>query len=167
MKITATRRLQYAIGHRVVGHEGKCRHLHGHNFVFFLTAEGVKTAHAFDDAGKCAWHPHCVVEAPNSAALDGVGRVIDFGVLKKLFGEWLEREWDHGLLLWEADLEGKIAAGCIPGQKAYLLPTNPTAENMAAYLLETIGPMLLKDTGVVLTKVTVWETENGIAEASL
>ena len=36
--ITATRRIQFAAGHRVFGHEGKCRWLHGHNFVAFLTA---------------------------------------------------------------------------------------------------------------------------------
>src|SRR5262249_22784820 len=55
--ITATRRIQFAAGHRVFGHEGKCRYLHGHNFVALVTA-------AADD-------------------LDAVGRVIDFGVLKE------------------------------------------------------------------------------------
>ena len=36
--ITATRRIQFAAGHRVFGHEGKCRYLHGHNFIAFVTA---------------------------------------------------------------------------------------------------------------------------------
>lgn len=148
MRITATRRLQYAIGHRVFGHEGKCRHLHGHNFVFFLTAEGA------------------VNEALVEPALDPIGRVIDFGVLKQKLGTWIETAWDHGFVIWDGDLEANAALAMIPGQKVYRLPTNPTAENLARYLLGTIGPELLAGTGVHLTKVTVWETENGIAEAS-
>lgn len=142
MSVTATRRLQFAIGHRVHGHEGKCRHLHGHNFVFFLTAEA--------DGG-----------------LDPIGRVIDFGVLKQRLGTWIEERWDHGLVLWDGDEEAKAAAACIKDQKLFLLPINPTAENLALYLLGVVGPNTLRETGVRLVKVTVWETENGIAEATL
>jgi 6-pyruvoyltetrahydropterin/6-carboxytetrahydropterin synthase len=142
MSVTATRRLQYAIGHRVFGHEGKCRHLHGHNFVFYLTAEANK--------------------------LDSIGRVIDFGVLKSNLGAWIEREWDHGLVLWKGDTEAITAARAIKDQKLYLLHTNPTAENLALFLLNHLGPQLLDDgCGVRLVKVTVHETENGIAEATL
>jgi 6-pyruvoyltetrahydropterin/6-carboxytetrahydropterin synthase len=140
-KIEATRRLQYAIGHRVHLHESKCRHLHGHNFVFFLTAQ-----------------------APQ---LDAIGRVIDFGVLKQRFGTWLETNWDHGFVLWEQDEEAIAAVRMVSGQKLFRLPYNPTAENLAAYLLETIGPMVLAGTDVTLTRVRVFETENGIAEAFL
>jgi 6-pyruvoyltetrahydropterin/6-carboxytetrahydropterin synthase len=52
-------------------------------------------------------------------------------------------------------------------QKLYLMPTNPTAENMANYLLRSICPMVLADTGVVVSKVVVRETENCWAEATL
>lgn len=143
MRITATRRLQYAIGHRVYNHESKCRNLHGHNFVFFLTAEGT------------------------SDPQDTLGRVIDFGVLKEKLGTWLECHWDHGMLLWEGDealIAGVRYAG---GQKLFLLPYNPTAENMCKYLLEIVGPKVLEGTRVRLVKVTIHETENGIAEVSL
>ena len=53
--ITCTRRIQFCAGHRVMGHEGKCRNLHGHNYVVFVTAQADE--------------------------LDSVGRVIDFSVL--------------------------------------------------------------------------------------
>lgn len=139
--ITATRRIQFAAGHRVYGHEGKCRHLHGHNFVAFLTA-------ASDD-------------------LDPVGRVIDFGVLKQRVGGWIEREWDHGFVVWQHDDEAVGALGRVAGQKTYLLPGNPTAENIADHLLRVVGPETLAGTGVRLVKVTLYETENGIAEATL
>ena len=139
--ITATRRIQFAAGHRVFGHEGKCRHLHGHNFVVFVTA-------AAED-------------------LDAVGRVIDFGVLKERIGGWIEREWDHGFVVWANDAEACQALARVSGQKTYLLPANPTAENLADHLLRVVGPDALGGTGVRLVKVTLHETENGIAEASL
>ena len=140
MPITATRRLQFAAGHRVHGHEGKCRHLHGHNFVAFLTAA-----------------------AEN---LDAVGRVIDFGVLKERIGGWIEREWDHGFVVWSGDAEARRALDGVNGQKTYLLPANPTAENLADHLLRVVGPEVLTGTGVRQVKVTIHETEKGIAEAT-
>jgi 6-pyruvoyltetrahydropterin/6-carboxytetrahydropterin synthase len=142
MRITATRRLQYAIGHRVFRHESKCRHLHGHNFVFFLTAESTV--------------------ADGAAGLDVQGRVIDFGSLKEKLGSWLERAWDHGVVLFSEDGEAVAAVRMVSGQKVFLLPWNPTAENLGRYLLEVVGPQVLPRT-VRLTKVVVWETENGIA----
>jgi len=139
--ITATRRIQFAAGHRVFGHEGKCRYLHGHNFVALVTA-------AADD-------------------LDAVGRVIDFGVLKDRIGGWIERAWDHGFIVWQDDAEARRALEAVEGQKTFLLAGNPTAENLADHLLRVVGPDTLAGTGVRLVKVTLHETENGIAEATL
>lgn len=139
--IKATRRLQYAIGHRVHAHESKCKNLHGHNYVFYLEAS-----------------------APE---LDPLGRVVDFGVLKEKFGSWLELHWDHGFLLWERDDEAIAAVRYLAGSKLYLMPWNPTAENMAKFLLEKIGPQLLGDGPLRLTRVIIYETENCIAEARL
>jgi 6-pyruvoyltetrahydropterin/6-carboxytetrahydropterin synthase len=145
MLITATRRLQYAIGHRVHRHESKCRHLHGHNFVFRLTAEG------------------------EANELDDLGRVIDFGVLKRIFDPWFLKHWDHGFVLYDKDAEAIEAVRSVAGQKLFLLPFNPTAENLAQYVLVVLGPKLLRDftPPVRLRRVVVYETENGIAEAAL
>jgi 6-pyruvoyltetrahydropterin/6-carboxytetrahydropterin synthase len=43
---------------------------------------------------------------------------------------------------------------------------NPTAENMAHYLLKTIGPLQLADTGITLVEVRVEETRKCTATAS-
>jgi len=48
-----------------------------------------------------------------------------------------------------------------------LVPFNPTAEQMALYLLNHVGPIQLADTGVYLTKVIVEETRRCLATASL
>lgn len=153
MRVTATRQLTFCAGHRVLGHEGKCAHLHGHNYVVEVTAEQ---------------------EVPWSSVspLDGIGRVIDFSVLKEKVGGWLDAFWDHGFILNEQDLavvEALDAFRDTDGKesKQFRLPDNPTAENMARYLLEDVCPAVLKGTGVRVTKVRVVETENCWAEVTL
>lgn len=141
--ITCTRRLQFCAGHRVMGHEGKCRNLHGHNYVVLVTAQADE--------------------------LDSVGRVIDFSVLKEKVGGWIDEHWDHGFVLstFDSSAIGAVSSMTCEEQKLSLMPTNPTAENMADYLLRLICPVVLSGTGVVVTKVVVWETENCYAEAAL
>ena len=137
---TCTRRIQFCAGHRLMGHEGKCAHLHGHNYVALITAA-----------------------APG---LDQVGRVIDFAVIKERVGGWIEQQWDHGVIYNAADQEVARALDCIPNQKRFALNGNPTAENLAEYLLRVACPSVLRDTGVRVTKVTLWETENCYAEVT-
>ena len=137
--ITCTRKLWFCAGHRVMGHEGKCKHLHGHNYIVYITAE---------------------------AKLDKIGRVIDFSVLKDQFGAFIDDNFDHGFLVWDKDEEViKVLKG-INEQKIFLMPTNPTAENIAQYLLDNSDEILDKK-GVKVTMVQVYETENCSAVATL
>ena len=137
--IECTRRIQFCAGHRIWGHENKCAHLHGHNYVAFFHAT-----------------------APR---LDEVGRVIDFSVLKTRLGGWIEERWDHGFVLHRDDREAIDAVTRIPEQKLFLMDANPTTENMARYLLATVAPQQLEGLGVEVVKVVLWETENCFAEA--
>ena len=143
MNITATGRIQFAAGHRVRNHEGKCQHLHGHNYV------------ALFEAGK-----------QEGAGLDKLGRVIDFGALRRLLGKWIDDNWDHGFIVGMEDTEALAAMSQMRhGQKVYVLPVNPTAENLALHLLLDICPALFLSSGVTVTSVTLWETENCMARA--
>lgn len=137
--VAAVRRIQFCAGHRVFDHESKCRNLHGHNYVAFF--------HAVADAG-----------------LDRLGRVIDFGVMKEKLGSWIDDHWDHGFVVWRDDREAIEALGRVDAQKVNLLPQNPTAENMAHWLLTEVCPRALAGTAVRVTKVVLWETENCFAE---
>lgn len=128
--ITAHRYHDISCGHRVVGHESKCRHLHGHNYRI---------------------HFYC--EAP----LDELGRVIDFGVIKSTLCMWLEDQWDHRLLISKLDPMLETLKELDP-KGVVAVPFNPTAENMGLHLLNVIGPMLLEGKGVRLVRVTVEET---------
>lgn len=127
---TITRTHEIACGHTVTGHEGKCAHLHGHNytFEFTLAADG----------------------------LDTVGRVLDFGVVKDRLCAWLEEEWDHRFLVSSRDERCYTLESIDP--KVVVVPFNPTAENMAAFMVENIAPLVLAGTGARLVRCRVWET---------
>lgn len=146
--IRAERYHDISCGHRVAGHESKCAFLHGHNYRLTF-----------------------VCEAP----LDSLGRVLDFSAIKEQLCMWAEKEWDHKFLAWDQDpVLGRIdeifSAAFDPGnyirESIVWVPFNPTAENMAQYLLEVIGPQQLKDTGVRLVKVVVEETRKCSATAT-
>jgi 6-pyruvoyltetrahydropterin/6-carboxytetrahydropterin synthase len=138
--MTVQRRLTFCAGHRVYGHESKCSHPHGHNYAAFITA--------------------------SAADLDGIGRVIDFGVIKSLVGGWIEKNWDHAFLYFTDDPEMDAVFG---GGKyrGFPCPFNPTAENMAKYLLHVVAADLFEGTGVLAVEVTIEETENCKATARL
>jgi 6-pyruvoyltetrahydropterin/6-carboxytetrahydropterin synthase len=131
MSWTAKRYHDFSCGHRVFGHESKCAHLHGHNYRVTFT---------------------CAAEN-----LDNVGRVIDFSDIKTRLCNWLEENWDHRFLLWAADpLIDNLTAMDPDGVVA--VPFNPTAENMAKFLVCTVGPEALRGTGIRLVHCEVEET---------
>lgn len=134
MSLTITRRLEADIGHRLLKHEGKCRNLHGHRYVFELEVE--------------------------ADGLDDVGRVVDFSVLKEVVGGWIDTYWDHGFV---GQLGDPLLATCMElGLKNYALHNAPTAENMASHLAEIV-PALLQGRGLRLRSLVCWETPNGKA----
>ncbi len=140
--LSIMKQLTFCAAHRLMGHEGKCLNLHGHNYRVEIFVSGNST--------------------------DSVGRIIDFSVINRLFKNWIETNWDHAVLLSRDD-EGAIdAVSQIEPNKLYLLPDNPTAENMARYLIEQIAPALIAtipNYDVFVSKVVLWETDTACAEA--
>jgi len=136
-----TRKFEWDSGHRVLGHEGKCRHLHGHRYVAEVT-----------------------VEAPE---LDMIGRVIDFSELKSIIGGWIDTQWDHNILLHEADplLDVSPESSVWGGKKPYImLAGNPTAENMVQILFNVASNLLPRPMKVVHCRI--YETPNCWADYS-
>lgn len=117
-------------GHRVHGHEGKCQYLHGHNYRVHFTCQG---------------------------ELDSVGRVIDFSDIKSRLCMWLEKNWDHKMLIWDNDpLLPRLQE--IDPHGVVSVPFNPTAENIAKHLVDVVGPNELEGTGIVLVHCEIDET---------
>lgn len=140
--ITITRKLEFDAGHRVLGHEGKCKHLHGHRYVAEVT-----------------------VTAPE---LDDLGRVIDFSKIKSEVGGWIDDNWDHNVLLHMDDglllisvptHAGTLDLRSINGRAPYTMAGNPTAENMVKTLFR-VAVDLLGPYGMTVVHVRLYETPN-------
>lgn len=140
-----TRYHDFSAGHRVTGHENKCGHLHGHNYRVHFTCE--------------SWAEDLTQAVEKSARgeLDDVGRVVDFAVIRDRLCQWLEDHWDHVFLIWEQDGLARTLRE-LDFQGVRIVSFNPTAENMARYLVEVVGPQQLRGTGVRLSRVVVEET---------
>lgn len=128
-------RLPFAAGHRLLGYPGRCASPHGHTFVAELVVEG---------------------------DLDELGLVADFTDLKAIAGGWIREHWDHGFLVAQEDQVLRAALASVPEAKAYVTPGNPSAEHLAALLLEQVGPLL----PARLTRVRVWESDTQYGEAT-
>ena len=151
---TITRKFTFDSAHRVLHHESKCKHLHGHTYTALVTV--------------------------TAAGLDKLDRVIDFSVLKTLVGGWIDNHWDHNALFHPYDpllprkIEEAISATTddkdfifnhlFGGKEPYVMATgNPTAENIAKELFH-VADMLLHKLGIEVVRVRIWETPNCHAE---
>lgn len=137
--IEVTRRFEWDSGHRVLGHEGKCKFLHGHRYRADVT-----------------------FTAPG---LDSLDRTVDFGAIKHVVGRWIDDHWDHRLLLNNEDPLKQVFENHLQlfGQRPYFMSGNPTAEVMVQHLAEAIHtlPTLAEwDQVVVLTRIRLYETPN-------
>ena len=129
--ITAERYHDISCGHRVVGHENKCKHLHGHNYRF-----------------------HFKVAANE---LDSIGRVLDFSVIKSKLCMWLEDNFDHKTLIWQHDPILPDLKKIVPDD-IVVTEFNPTAENIAKYIVEEVAVEQLAGTQCVLIECKIEET---------
>ena len=104
-----TKRLDFCYGHRLLNHEGVCRHLHGHNAMveIDITAE----------------------------TLDARDMVVDFTDLKRAVKAWIDRELDHKMILRQDDPMVEVLRA--QGEPVYTIESNPTAERLARLIFET------------------------------
>lgn len=138
--LTITRKFDFDTAHRVLGHGGKCRHLHGHRYTAEVT-----------------------VQAPE---LDALGMVIDFSVLKDKIGGWIDDNWDHNILLHPDDpllndltaTEERSPATLLWAPHLPRHHLNPTAENIARFL--AMKAQLLIPPDIIVVGVKIWETPN-------
>jgi 6-pyruvoyltetrahydropterin/6-carboxytetrahydropterin synthase len=105
---SVTKRIDFCYGHRLLGHDGICKHLHGHNAVAEIEVR--------------------------AETLDSRDMVVDFGDIKRLVKEWINLELDHRMILRHDD--PVVEALQALGEPVYLLDSNPTAERIARLLFD-------------------------------
>lgn len=125
-----TQEIDFCYGHRLLNYAGKCRHLHGHNARAVIVMEG--------------------------SALDERGMLVDFSEIKKSLREWIDAELDHRMILCEGD-------PALPSlqdldEPMYVIPVNPTAENIARLIFERAHQQ-----GFPVVEVSLWETPKSFA----
>jgi len=133
------RRFTLPIGHRLSKHGGRCKSIHGHNFIVLV---GVK-----------------------SAKLNPNDMVIDFSDLKAIVNGYLDT-LDHCLLLNECDPMGEVVESVKEFIRMKRVPYEPTAEKLAEEIYNiTEGGLkqLCNDDNVKMDYVTVYENENSKA----
>ena len=133
--ITISRRFEWDAAHRIPGHEGACKAIHGHRYVAEVEVSGPQ--------------------------MDALGRIVDFGVLKTVLGAWIDANFDHTAVFSRADAQVAAIAelNASMGRPVYWLDGAPTAEGLVAELARII-PDLLAPHGIALEAIKLWETPN-------
>jgi len=135
-----TKEIEIDMGHRVTNHKSKCASLHGHRY---------KIEVGVDDQ---------VIQTPGSS---DEGMVMDFGDLKEVMMDVLDKNFDHGMVLWSKDpfvpaIEADLKT------KYHLVAFIPTAENLAQYWFNLLKPRL-EERNIKIKHIKVWETPTSTA----
>lgn len=163
---TVSVRLKFCAAHRVLGHAGKCRHLHGHNYT--ATVVLTPTDRVVTKKVKVGKKGTKEVEETIPAGLDDLGMVIDFATVKDKVREWVDENLDHNTILKDGDPlieainEDQVEGGdqAEDQKEVYVMSggRNATAECLAEELSEKVTELLL-DEFVRVVSVTVEETD--------
>lgn len=109
--------------------------------------------------GKCRHlHGHSVKAAitVKAEALDAQGMVLDFAEVSRIAGDYIEAQLDHNLLLHRDDPLVPVLEA--QGERFLLLDEHPTAEYLARLIHDVV-----KDRGLSVIQVTLWETASAAA----
>jgi len=138
-KVYIKKEFKFEASHRLLNHPNKCANIHGHNYVVWVYARN------------------------KDGKLNDLGMIIDFADLKNGIGKWIDRCWDHALIY---NYKDSLIQDMLNGFNfnIYEMNCNPTAENMAQYLLNTCEH-LYQDTNVDVFKIEVYENSGSVAIA--
>jgi 6-pyruvoyltetrahydropterin/6-carboxytetrahydropterin synthase len=137
-----TKSIEIDMGHRVPNHKSKCKNLHGHRYKIIV---------AVDD------------KVVTTEGASNEGMVTDFGDLKEIMLEEIDKKYDHGFAMYYNDEYRPIFETLRDkGQKIIFLNFIPTAENLAKHWFGKLKTML-DDMHIQIAHVQVWETPNSTA----
>jgi len=138
-----TKEIEIDMGHRVPNHKSKCRNFHGHRYKIEV---GVNDK---------------IITTPGQS---DEGMVIDFGDLKEIMMQEIDKKYDHGFVMWAGDTYYNIFKNLYieDSMKIIFVPFIPTAENLAKHWYMILATKLF-DRGIKIHHVKVWETPTSTA----
>ena len=127
------------MAHALYGYDGLCKNIHGHSYRLWVTLRGTVLEE----------HGH-----------EKDGMVLDFGLLKRLVKPHIIDKYDHSFVLNANSSHANIDLSAF--EKVYLLPYQPTSENLVNDFVSIIKNQLPDN--IELYKVVLSETANSFAE---
>ena len=113
--IRITKEFRYEGAHALYNYDGKCRNIHGHSYILYVTVKGTPV----DDNSNCK-----------------NGMILDFSDFKRIVNDTVVDVFDHALVLRaEAPVAQELASAY---EKVILVGFQPTCENLIAYFADVI-----------------------------
>lgn len=136
------------MSHRLEGHQGLCKNLHGHNFKLFLTVANMSGF------------------SINREFLKD-GMVIDFKNLKEIVQNEIIEDIDHAYVYNENDKDSVSIAKMLHElikQKVKLVNFRVTSENLVMWIVDKLNEYLSNNNiGLVCIKGVLYETDTSFA----
>ena len=127
---SVSKRIEFCYGHRLMDYGGVCKHPHGHNAAAEIEVR--------------------------TDTLDERNMVADFSDIKRIVKDWIDREFDHKMILRHDDPLVKPLQQL--GEPVFLASANPTVEHIAKLIFDFV-----KSRGFDVVSVRVWETPSSCA----
>lgn len=114
-----TKEFRFEGAHALMGYDGRCRNLHGHSYIMYVTVKG---------------------EPLNGTQSPKEGMIMDFKQLKAIVNDNIIDVFDHALVLRkDAPFAEELSHGY---NNVVLVDFQPTTENLICYFAEKISRAL-------------------------
>ena len=128
---SVTKRIDFCYGHRLLDYDGVCKHPHGHNASVEIEVR--------------------------TGQLDHRNMVCDFSDIKRIVKGWIDKEFDHKMLLRHDD--PLVTSLRQLGEPVFICASNPPVEHIAQLIFQHASQQ-----GLPVMRVKVWETPTSYAE---
>jgi 6-pyruvoyltetrahydropterin/6-carboxytetrahydropterin synthase len=134
-----TKEFRFEGAHALPGYDGKCRNIHGHSYLMYVTVKGEN------------------LNGTNSPK-EGMG--VDFKQLKAIVNENIVDVLDHALIMHAASPLSQELAQAYPN--VIMVDFQPSTENLICWFAQVLSGKLPQ--GVELFSIKLYETAGSFAE---
>ncbi len=134
-----TKEFRFEGAHALPGYDGKCRNIHGHSYLMYVTVKG---------------------ENLNGTNSPKEGMVVDFKQLKAIVNENIVDVLDHALIMHASSPLSQELAQAYPN--VIMVDFQPSTENLICWFAQVLSGKLPQ--GVELFSIKLYETAGSFAE---